>query len=292
MSYILDALRKSDRERRQGELPPLESSVTSGDPGGGRTHWALWLILLLVGINVATVSFLLWMRDDPSAPTEGVRSSENLLVRQSPAPTRAPEPAGPAPETTLQDQKPPIERPVPTTRPPDVPIGVVKREPLEVPPQDLSISDMLAQQNQLRKKSASTTPVRADPVAPKIAAPADPPPTEGAPRAKKKARLRKEAASDAPTTANASRGEAPPEPETRDSTPYFDELPRDFRRRVPSVTINVYVSSSNPEERFVIANMSKFRPGQEIAEGLTLEDIEQGHMVLRFEGKRFRMKRP
>lgn len=80
--------------------------------------------------------------------------------------------------------------------------------------------------------------------------------------------------------------------DTGNSIPYLKDLPRDFQRRVPSLKINVYVSSKNPAERFIVANMTKYRPGQKIAEGLTLEEIEPASMILRFEEQRFRMRRP
>jgi len=76
------------------------------------------------------------------------------------------------------------------------------------------------------------------------------------------------------------------------SIPLLRKLPSGFRRKVPTMTINVFVYSKRAKERFVIINMAKYRTGDKIENGPVLESIRPDSLVLRFEGQRFRVKRP
>jgi general secretion pathway protein B len=58
------------------------------------------------------------------------------------------------------------------------------------------------------------------------------------------------------------------------------------------MNINVYVYSEDPEQRFVIVDMAKYRPGQRIGDGPLLEAITPNSLVLHFEDRQFRIRRP
>lgn len=73
--------------------------------------------------------------------------------------------------------------------------------------------------------------------------------------------------------------------------PFLSELPYDFRRTVPSIRINVYVYSDNKDERFIMVNMKKYQSGEEIGEGIMLKDIQKDSFVVEYEGRVFRIKR-
>lgn len=62
MSYILDALKKSDQERQRGTLPGMHSLRTT--PGPGRRSWGKWPILLATILFVGA-GFLAWWRIGP-----------------------------------------------------------------------------------------------------------------------------------------------------------------------------------------------------------------------------------
>jgi general secretion pathway protein B len=63
MSYILDALRKSERERQAGQVPGLPDLVSDGDKKSVR--WLFWLVGLLILINLGGVGYWLFLRPAP-----------------------------------------------------------------------------------------------------------------------------------------------------------------------------------------------------------------------------------
>lgn len=69
MSYILDALRKSERERQAGQVPGLPNLVSDGDKKSAR--WLFWLLGLLLLINLGGLAYWLFLRpgqQQPQAP--------------------------------------------------------------------------------------------------------------------------------------------------------------------------------------------------------------------------------
>lgn len=73
MSYILDALRKSESERKQGRIPDLGTSVQMvHKTRRAGLHWSVWIVLALV-VNAGVVAYLFWPR--PVAPAQTVVSA-------------------------------------------------------------------------------------------------------------------------------------------------------------------------------------------------------------------------
>jgi general secretion pathway protein B len=83
MSFILDALKKSEIERQRQSVPGLMDTR----PGARRSRLPLWgaALGLLLGINLVVLALVLWNKSGPSAP---VPRSPDAAAR--PAPTAAP----------------------------------------------------------------------------------------------------------------------------------------------------------------------------------------------------------
>jgi general secretion pathway protein B len=66
MSFILDALKKSEIERQRQSVPGLMDTR----PGSRRSRLPLWAAALglLLGINIVVLALVLWNRSAPSAP--------------------------------------------------------------------------------------------------------------------------------------------------------------------------------------------------------------------------------
>ncbi|MEE9395704.1 MAG: general secretion pathway protein GspB [Methylococcales bacterium] len=77
-----------------------------------------------------------------------------------------------------------------------------------------------------------------------------------------------------------------------DKIPWLSTLSSNFKRNLPALNVNVFVYDENPKARFVVVNMRKFRPGQKISDDILLEDITPHSMILKFDGKTFRIPRP
>lgn len=101
MSYILDALKKADAEREQGQVPGLHTPTGHTDLSDGpqlRTPplWVMGLGALLVLIALGAV----WLWPRPVAVI-ATAPAQSLPADQAPAPARSPAPA-PAPTPAPQ----------------------------------------------------------------------------------------------------------------------------------------------------------------------------------------------
>ena len=81
MSYILDALKKSDQERQRGNLPGVHSLQTP--PAPGRKSWPKWPILLMVAL-LLNAGLLAWWWLSPMS-RETARVAESQTARKPPA---------------------------------------------------------------------------------------------------------------------------------------------------------------------------------------------------------------
>lgn len=132
MSFILEALKKSDKKRQDGEIPKLETVHKSTLSGVAKRPKWLWLLLFVLFINAAVLLWLLgpWappeslppiMLATPAAPLEtpAVPVTRQQVERLVLVP--APEPA--QPETAVAPLKPAeqaasasaVEMPAPTS---------------------------------------------------------------------------------------------------------------------------------------------------------------------------------
>ena len=126
MSLILEALRKSEAERRLGSAPDLLAAMPVLRAPAPRTRWSLWI----VGACIAVVALALlgwWMRATPIAHDEPVATSSTQAATHpdaidhsaSPLPTislpaaNVPHPATPIAATPAR--KPVVAVPTPAT---------------------------------------------------------------------------------------------------------------------------------------------------------------------------------
>ncbi len=236
MSYILEALKRSERERGRGAVSPLTTDLrvpdAAGPAGRARRPWALGALAALAGVLVLAGAW--WL-------TSGRRALEPARVagpvtRNPPAPV--PAPAGPA-------------------HAPAAPAVALAQQPAPVP----------------RAPAASTSaPEPATPVAPSPA----PAPALSAP------------ATAAAPPPPARPGAAP----TRAPIPRLDDLSAAFRAQLPKFDIEVYVYSPQPALRWVLIDMHKYREGQALPGGGTLDRITADGLVVDFAGRRFLVPRP
>jgi len=67
------------------------------------------------------------------------------------------------------------------------------------------------------------------------------------------------------------------------------ELPDSVKRQLPAISFAGHVYSSTQSQRSVMLNGKKMREGQEVTKGLLLEEITVDGVVLRSQGYRFRL---
>lgn len=74
--------------------------------------------------------------------------------------------------------------------------------------------------------------------------------------------------------------------------PLFSELPSELRQRIPPIKVNVHAYSQLPQEQFVIVGTVRYRPGEQMGDDLVLEEVTRDGLVLRFQDQPFRLLRP
>jgi general secretion pathway protein B len=239
MSYILDALRRADRDRQT-----LEPHVPAfrADPGPApstrrpRSRATTFVLLAAVGL-VAAAWF--WSRPTP------------LPVTQPEPETAAPSTAAPARSSTSSGAE-------------VVPLLATQEEAVDNPPKPT--------ENRHRLSSRAVATV-ALPVAP---AERETPPEQ--------------ARSSTTETPPRSTGERRQTAATLPPTDWHD-LPMETRKRLTRPRLDVHVYDADPGRRFVLVGFKKYREGDQLPNGSTLEQITADGLVLDLRGERYRVPR-
>jgi general secretion pathway protein B len=261
MSYILDALRKADRERSLGDVPDLEAA-----------HWGVrrqdrsWRWLRVVGallvINAALLVYMLNRSPKNPPPVPAARPAPAAVE-----PARKPLHARPVAEA------PAVQQPVPVASGPALEsVTAAAPEPApgssRVPQPEVPSAPVVAP-TVLRPKVA---------VQPYLPEPREQPATGTTPGTSPRVVTAAEPLTDSPEPA------VPGLPEWRD-------LPLDFRSHFTMPHIDVYVYDEDPQRRFILVGLKKYREGDTLPGGLVLEQILPGYLKLNYQGKEFRVDR-
>lgn len=257
MSYILEALKKADRERMVGHVPDLEAVHDVSPPSRRRHRW-LWLLGALLVLNGLLITGLM-LRDD--ADDEVAYQADGVVAS---APTPAPERAVAPPESGPLTVPAPLRRPPwkvsyyqPPAREPE-PAALLSAEkgPAAAPQAATGGGSVVYMDAPLTGESPATKASEA--------VPAESPPVIGA------------------------TGRSEPAREPGDSVlPDWDDLPLEFRSGFEVPRIDVHVYDTDPRQRFILVNLIKYRPGDRLESGALLEQITPEGVQLLYRGKRF-----
>lgn len=269
MSLILEALKKSEQQRRLGEAPTLGSPVLVARKR--RNLLPLFGVLILAALAVGW-----WLMRTPE-PDTGAPT-----VAGAPAPATA-QPSAP-PAKPAAPPHAPAGRPTPNANP-----ATANRSPAPAP-------------------AASKPPVATAPTAPPAAAPKNPPaapaakppagpatpPVASTPAAPPATAPTRPAAEGKPATPNATVAPAPaPAPATarpapaQPALPSVWDLPYATRKDLPELALTMHVYASAPADRFVVIKGERHGEGDDLGDGVTLKEIRADGMVLEFKGQRF-----
>jgi general secretion pathway protein B len=269
MSFILDALRKSEHERQRQTGPALvETTVAPPKPKSNR--WATAAIALLLLNLVAVGIVLLWKsRDEPAAVAASPPPDAAPAAASSPPATatpRAPATAA-APQTTITRTLPESNvAPAPELRP--------------VEPQPGATRNSLAQE-------MSTYDPPMDYAAAEAAARAPAGPAAVAP-----ARRGSVVYESLPDSAALGANYPPPaaaQPSAAPNLPTADELTA--RGNLAEMRLELHVYSNRTQDRFVFVNGRRYREGDTTAEGATVVEITPDGAIMTAGGNRFLLSR-
>ncbi|MEP1216070.1 MAG: general secretion pathway protein GspB [Marinobacter sp.] len=115
MSYILDALRKSETERRQGRVPELGQQVQMiHKPKKKAVPVLVWVVTIALVLNAVILAWVFWPRASVTATREVPATSSTDTV----APVPQAEPIASAPEPVLSGSESSIQSlPAPAATP-------------------------------------------------------------------------------------------------------------------------------------------------------------------------------
>jgi hypothetical protein len=271
MSFILDALKKSESDRQRQSGPAL-FEVKVAPPRTRLPLWAIAIAALLV-VNLGIVMWMVLRHSAAAVPANGTSAAAT-----TPAMTGAP--AGGAPLTAPPAQSaaatPP--GPVPAAVPaPPVAAQAASMSPAPAPPPPVASGG---------PASAAPAALTAGAVAGGVAANAanargsgngESNPDDYAPAA--------ESAPGAPgstPTGHVRRGTASGVPLYQDAS---------AGAQLPQLRLDLHVYAARPQDRFVMINMHKLREGDALPEGVQVESITPEGAVLSYNGSRFLLPR-
>jgi general secretion pathway protein B len=269
MSFILDALRKSEHERQRQTGPALvEVPVAAPKP---RTNtWATAAIALLV-VNLVAIGVLLIVRSGDAPPDAPAAQAPPT----SSAPVAAAAPSVPQPTPAATPQGPVAQTPAPIAAP-------------AVPPPMLRPAEPAAPatRNPLEREVAGYTPgMEYEAAAGAAAPPPGPPAVVAEPR--RGGTVVYESLPDAGTMTPA--GPARPAGSPSRNMPTADEVAANSG--LPELRLELHVYSTRPQERFVFINSAKYREGDTTPEGAAVEEITPDGVVMSARGNRFLLPR-
>lgn len=213
MSFILDALKKSEAERLRKDTPGF-SDLPGSAPDKPTSHW-IWIVAVLVVINLTVLAVILMQPDRTND-----REEEPLAV--NPATEATPASPVAASSSAIVDEPLRAEIPVPKAADP------VTR----------AVTDTAMQS----------------------ADPAPPVPGYGA-------------------------------PQIAESHATFNDLRAQGLLQLPDMHLDIHVYSSEPEDRFVFVNMSKYKERATLDEGPVVREITPEGVILEHLGTKFLLPR-
>jgi len=282
VSLILDALRKADAERQQGQVPGLHTQSLAAlpiePPRGRRTsRWRWWAVAAIVCV-AASASWLFLARESPEpvAATGAVQvppPSPPATSPAAPAAVASAATSGPriaaAPADTAGTATGPAARAHRTTEPVDVAEPAPwparesrKAQPTPAPPASTS---RVASQQTASAITAGSAPAAAGST-PAPVAPAG------------------NVAANAPA--------ATPSASARATAPALlerEQLPQDMRAALPPLVVSGAIYSTRAQHRTLIVDGRLYRENDTIAPNLSLERIEQKSAIFLYRGYRFQV---
>ena len=269
MSFILDALKKSEAERRQGEVPSLQNDLGSAPPRR-RSIWPLVLTFALL-LNGAVLGGWLLLRNEEDPP---VAKSSGELDRILASRAARTEPA----RDLTSNSAPLVKETEPTA------VKTLAKQPVQP---EQPVVRIPAEPSHL--KQAGVTP-KAEPKSPAPAAIKTPvaAPESSASRKTRVAQQVKPVEPVKPAQPPTATEQAPvAAPAPAEAFPLISELPAAVRSGLPGLNLQLHFFSQDPARRMVRLNGSNLREGDRGGDGLSVVEITPDGIRLSCQGVRF-----
>lgn len=281
MSVILEALRKSEAERRRGEPPGLHAELPPLPPppaARGRLPRWLWPLSTLLAITIAGG---LWWRQAPTgAPNDGQSALATRL--KTLAPTSTPSPAAAPPVT------PPAATADASAPPPSSPEPTLARRPT---PGAAAATTSAPQRDGAKTQTA---PAARPKPARDTAAVVDKDTDDVLKQIEREARALQAEYAAAPTLppprSPPTLPNAPPAPSSAavGNMMTLGDLDPQTRASLPPLRISMHMWNGQPDRRFAIIDGRRVREG-DLVGAMTVVQIRQDGVLLDWNGRRLRL---
>lgn len=252
MSYILAALKKADQEHFLGSVPDLATPQET-QPVKPRSFRWVWVVFALLILNVALVVMLLKGKapDNAAQSAAGQVTTEQAVV-QTPSPAQQPVVTVAGQAAQPSGQQLPAAGKAGPAPSGAVPVPNEPALPNTGTPTRQGGSVVMLPQRAQPQPAELSVPPQTAPAAPAIQPPAE--------------------------------RQNPP------AQDWFD-LPQSFRNNLEPPRLDVHVYSENPQGRFIMVNLKKYREGDSLPNGMVLEEIQPDGMIMYLNGERFVVKK-
>jgi general secretion pathway protein B len=272
MSFILDALKKSESDRQRQSGPAL-FEVRVAPPRTRLPLWAIAIALLLL-VNLGIVMWLL-LRHQAHGGTADVSATTAAGAASASAGAGTPAPAAgasiPAPHPALAGtpaQQPTVAASAPApsgTAPAPLAGGPSAGAPFAGAPLAGAASAAASAPPAASAAATPTAGATAEGTNPSDYAPAEEPSGPG-------------------LGSHVRRG-------TASGVPLYQDLTTTPGRQLPQLRLDLHVFAGRIEDRFVMINMHKLREGDTLPEGVHVDSITPEGAVLSFNGTKFLLPR-
>lgn len=300
MSYILDSLKRSDKERTLGSVPTLQSlPLISDAPPSKQSINAKWFILPAIMLLAAYIGSQLTVSDQPApviaplaAPVTAIKATEtsksdtqtaskNTLVETDSANTTENDMK---PETTgIQHSASDISVDIPETMP-DNGFGISSHtqnrlKGVKVQLQDNKVKTVSQQKAQ--PTATATTPNSREKQPAKTAKDRQLTASEG--------NIKQTLASldKKPNKPAVPKRKDPPVSDPYRGIMHARQLPESMKRELPELNFSVHIYSANAASRMVKINGRNVRQGENVTQNLTLDEITRDGVIMTFKDQRF-----
>jgi len=262
MSYILDALKKSEKERQRGTLPDM---LTVQDIVAENPKTRLWVYVLVVASVLNAGAIAGWLVFSHEKAKVGQKATAEILsavsvsdaervTSESPGLSLAPPPSlTPAVNAVVGNPAPAVEN--------SGMLDAVTSHPernahLSKPAQEVSAHHPASASNTV--KPSELSPVKPGTAPNAVGLPSEP-------------------------------SRAVPEVPDEKRIYEFRELPLSVRQSLPPFSVSALMYASNPASRMVRVNEQILHEGQDLAAGITLDEITRDGLIFRYQKYRFRV---
>jgi general secretion pathway protein B len=297
MSYILEALRKSQQDREIGQVPTLATQPLFTSQESGRNAWGL-AAMALAGLAVA-IALYAALRGGPEVALPATPLASPVTQPAGAAPVGAPVVTSPPGTSPALAAIPATTTPAPAAAPMAVSPGLSATA--SPPPRGCSSGSRRPPSRYLWPAQPTPPPVRSAAREDEELANRGIEESDGAPEGMNEGDgmasrpadgipddLRQDIQSFKEQLKGGQGGKAAKKANNQKPLPPQERrLPREVEERLPSFLLTVHIYDAEPAKRFVMIDGRKLRQGDASRGGILVEEILPDGVALSFEGHQF-----